>query len=78
MWVQPDSESGQWRNFQLLLSLSVSVFVVDLAGGSAAEFEMRIEAAPQLGSYAPGAPSPYPAAGSPGKRVGIVRVPLVC
>ena len=51
MGVQPDSESGQGRNFQLLFSLSESVFELDLAGGSAAELDVGIEAAPQLGAF---------------------------
>lgn len=46
MGAQPGSKSGRWRNFELLLSLSESVFELDLAGGSAAELEMGTEAAP--------------------------------
>ena len=46
MGAQPGSESGLWRNFELLLSLGESVFELDLAGGSAAELEMGTEAAP--------------------------------
>lgn len=48
-----DSESGPWRNFELLLLPSVSVFERDLAGGSAAELEMGVETAPGLPSPCP-------------------------
>lgn len=60
-----DSELGPWRNLELLLLPSVSVFERDLAGGSAAELEMGVETAPGL-------PSPCPEARSLGK--GVCRV----
>lgn len=60
-----DSESGPWRNFELLLLPSMSVFERDLAGVIAAELEMGVEAAPGL-------PSPCPEARSLGK--GVCRV----
>lgn len=50
--VQLDSDLGRWRNFHPL-SLSLNVLERDLEGGIAAEFELRAEGAPRLGTNSP-------------------------